>query len=218
MKRPIYVLLTLTLALGLTACGGKDRDPSTPQPSQTAAPVATTIPVATAAPTGTISKGNALNLPPVTTPSPEASAEPDQLTPPSVNPLPEGGGTGGEAMAALAASLVGREFQMGGTGPDTFDNSGFVYYICRENGIQAPRRTSELAVFGQAVDWEHLRPGDICVMANEAGGEAGFVGIYAGDLSFLACNKPGDTVRLQSLDNSYWRDRFLCGRRVVGEE
>ena len=66
---------------------------------------------------------------------------------------------------------------------------------------------------GKAVDRGDLEPGDIVVFSNEIGGDAEFVGIYAGDDKFIACSNPDSPTALLSIGN-YWESRFICGRRV----
>ncbi|MBE6908575.1 MAG: hypothetical protein E7474_03060 [Ruminococcaceae bacterium] len=238
------LLLALVLALLLTACGrgkadGKDpaqnadvtdttqtapkseQEPQTPAepplPSQSVQPAEPPLP--------------SQSVQPAEPPLPSQSvqpAEPERPAEPAVpeivpapaaetpaEPVRQDGSAAAGGIASMAYDLLGCAFESGGSGPDTFDNSGFVYYICRENGIAIPRRSSEMADFGESVAWDDLQSGDICVMANEIGGSAGFVGIYVGDMQFIACNKPGTVASVQNLDVQYWRDRFISGRRVA---
>ena len=123
--------------------------------------------------------------------------------------------TTAEKIAALAKELIGTEFEYGGQGPDKFDNSGFVYYCCVENGVKLPRRTSKIAEYGKEVTRAELLPGDIVVFADEVGGTVSLVGIYVGDRQFVSCNNASKPTRLLSIDNSYWKERFICGRRVA---
>lgn len=120
-----------------------------------------------------------------------------------------------DAIAALAKEKIGTEFVLGGTGPDTFDNSGFVYYCCKANGVQIPRLAADIANAGTTVTREEMVPGDIAVFRNEIDGPPAFVGIYVGDGKFIACNNPERPTCLQNMDVSYWQERFVSGRRVA---
>ena len=119
----------------------------------------------------------------------------------------------GEAIAALAQSLIGSKFEMGAIGPNTFDNSGFVYYCCAQNGVFVPRLASGLATAGTSVKLSELAPGDILVFSADVGGEPSFVSIYVGNNSFVACFKPERPTNIQAIDN-YWSARFITARRV----
>ena len=119
-----------------------------------------------------------------------------------------------DAIVQLATKLIGTEYKLGGTGPDTFDNSGFVYYVCRQCGIKAPRLVGGMVSFGKEVAREDLQPGDIVIFRNEIGGNPAFMGIYVGDNQFIACNNETTPTKLQKIGN-YWEARFVCGRRVT---
>ena len=131
---------------------------------------------------------------------------------PTVQPDPGSSATG-SAIAALANSLVGTSFKLGGVGPAEFDNPGFVYYCYRQNGITVPRKASAMAAGGREVVRDALQAGDIVVFSNEIGGTADFVGIYIGSGQFVSCNNPSQPTGAQSLSSGYWSERFLTARR-----
>ena len=131
---------------------------------------------------------------------------------PTVQPDPGSSATG-SAIAALANSLVGTSFKLGGVGPAEFDNPGFVYYCYRQNGITVPRKASAMAAGGREVVRDALQAGDIVVFSNEIGGTANFVGIYIGSGQFVSCNNPSQPTGAQSLSSGYWSERFLTARR-----
>ncbi len=118
------------------------------------------------------------------------------------------------AVVSTAEGLIGTAFEYGGVGPEKFDNSGFVFYCFKKNGIEIPRLASGMATAGTEVKREDLKPGDVVVFSNEIGGPAEFVGLYVGEGKFIACNNPEVPTKLQSI-NSYWEPRFLSGRRFA---
>lgn len=144
-------------------------------------------------------------------PAPSQATSP-KTTAPTVSPDPGASATG-TAIAALANSLVGTTFQLGGVGPDKFDNPGFVYYCYQQNGITVPRKASAMSQSGTAVGRDSLQAGDIVVFSNEIGGEADFVGIYVGSGQFVSCNNPSQPTGVYSLETGYWSERFLTARR-----
>ncbi|MBR5942333.1 MAG: C40 family peptidase [Clostridia bacterium] len=121
----------------------------------------------------------------------------------------------GVAAAALklANELIGTEYKSGGTGPDEFDNSGFVYYIFRQSGYKMPRRIPDMAKEGKEVGRDDLKAGDVLIFSNEIDGDAAFVAISAGGDEFISCNRPDSPTDLHKFSN-YYEQRFICGRRI----
>lgn len=121
----------------------------------------------------------------------------------------------GVAAAALklANELIGTEYKSGGTGPDEFDNSGFVYYIFRQSGYKMPRNIAEMAKEGTEVGRDELKAGDVLIFSNEIDGDAAFVAICAGNDQFISCNRPDSPTDLHKFSN-YYEQRFICGRRI----
>ena len=119
----------------------------------------------------------------------------------------------GEAIAELSKKLIGSTFELGGEGPEHFDNSGFVYYCCKENGVFVPRLATGMLYAGHAVALSDLAPGDILVFSAEIGGPATFEAIYVGNYSFVACFKPERPTNIQTIDD-FWSARFITARRI----
>ncbi len=121
----------------------------------------------------------------------------------------------GNAVAQTAISLIGTPFESGATGPDSFDNPGFVSYCYKQAGYSVTRRVSAMLSFGVEAPLSALQPGDILIFCNEIGGDAQFVGIYIGGDRFVACNNPETPTKTQKLDNTYWLPRLLTARRAA---
>ena len=117
------------------------------------------------------------------------------------------------AVVATAKAKIGTEFALGGVGPDTFDNSGFVYYCYKTNGVTIPRLASDMALCGKEVSLADAEPGDIMVFSNSVGGPAEFVGIYTGNKNFIASYKPGKPTKQSGLAG-YWDERLITVRRL----
>ena len=47
------------------------------------------------------------------------------------------------------------------------------------------------------------------------GSYANHVGMYIGGGNFVHASTPSTGVRVNSLDESYYKTRFLCGRRII---
>ena len=117
-----------------------------------------------------------------------------------------------EGLIATAESLIGVPFVDGGDAPDGFDNSGFIYYVLRQNGyITCPRDIAGQTQIGTALDYDELKSGDLVFFMNDGSTAAGFGGIYTGNGTMIACLMPGTNVREVDISGSYYREHFYCG-------
>ena len=132
-------------------------------------------------------------------------------TPTNPTPVPASGK--GAAIAETAGKLIGKTFEFGATGPESFDNSGLVYYCCKENGVTIPRKTSEFATTGAAVGKDALQPGDIVLFSLDGSGSADFAGIYTSNGNFISCNSETTPTGTHAL-TGFWAEHCIGGRRV----
>lgn len=118
-----------------------------------------------------------------------------------------------DAIISTAHSLIGIDFADDGASPDYgFDNSGFIYYVLRENGyITCPRGLNAQAQMGTSIAYEALRPGDLAFFYAEDMATVGFGGIYCGDGIMLACLMPGTQVKEVDITTPYYRNHFCKG-------
>lgn len=122
-------------------------------------------------------------------------------------------------VAMTAMSLIGTPYRYGGNSPLTgLDCSGFVKYVYKETlDTNLPRTAAEMSRVGQPVSRDELKPGDL-VFYNTMRRSNSHVGIYLGDGRFIHSPRTGQRVRINSMDESYWRGRFNGARRIIGGE
>jgi len=117
--------------------------------------------------------------------------------------------------------LVGTRYRPGGTSTKTgFDCSGFVGYLFREEaGIKLPRSTREMInLDAPLVSRTDLEPGDIVFFNNRGRGRVSHAGIYIGDDQFIhSSSSRSGGVRVDSLDDRYWRASFMEAKRVLAQ-
>ncbi len=120
------------------------------------------------------------------------------------------------SLAIEAMSLVGIHYRLGGTSPEHgLDCSGLVRYVFRQaNGTELPRTSSEISQVGEKIDKKDLQPGDL-VFFNTLKRTFSHVGISLGDNKFIHAPSSGGTVRVESMDLAYWKERFNGARRIV---
>ena len=70
-------------------------------------------------------------------------------------------------LVTLAEELIGKPYKYGAKpeeAPDFFDCSSFTQYIFKRVGIELPRSTIAQAEYGESVELENIRPGDLIFM------------------------------------------------------
>lgn len=115
-----------------------------------------------------------------------------------------------------ALTLIDTPYKYGGSTPASgFDCSGLVRYVYQAvAGQQLPRRSEEMGKFGEAITRSQLEPGDL-VFFNTLARAYSHVAIYIGEGRFLHAPARGGRVRIEGLDDRYWRARFDGARRMI---
>lgn len=118
-----------------------------------------------------------------------------------------------------AQNLTGKSYRTGGTGPNTFDCSGFVYYILKGYGLSTPRTSREMSQYSSWTYIENrgdLEAGDLVFFKSPGSGSGvGHVGIYLGGGQFIHCSSgKAKGVTTSSLSSGYYKERFKWGRRI----
>ena len=116
----------------------------------------------------------------------------------------------GQKISTSASALIGVPFAENGDSPGGFDNSGFIYYVLRENGyITCPRTTLGQSQMGAHIEFNELKAGDLVFFGSN--GEAEFGGIYIGNGQMIACLSAGLSVRQVDITSGYYKDNFAFG-------
>jgi hypothetical protein len=113
-------------------------------------------------------------------------------------------------------SNIGIPYRFGGNSPATgFDCSGLVCWSYQQVGIQLPRSSRDLLMFGIKVDKQQdLKPGDIVVFKGTRGRTGWHSGIYTGDGKFVHSPTSGKNVMESSMDENYYARRYVGARRI----
>lgn len=118
-------------------------------------------------------------------------------------------------LAMQAMGMIGIHYKYGGNTPESgLDCSGLVRYVFKEAwGANLPRTSAEISRVGETVDPQDLQPGDL-VFYNTLKRGFSHVGIYLGNNKFIHSPSSGGRVRIDSMDLSYWKQRFNGARRI----
>ena len=96
------------------------------------------------------------------------------------------------------------------------DCSDFVGQVFAAHGIKLPRTAAEMSLLGVRVPASaDLRMGDLVFFSGERVSRiVGHVGIYVNNGIFIHLSRPEIGVRMESLYNDYYRQRYITGRRL----
>ena len=135
-----------------------------------------------------------------------------------VTPTTPGTSSGGSSKAVeianYAMSFIGYSYVWGGASPKTgFDCSGLMYYVLTQYGYSMNRVADDQMNQGTAVSRDNLQIGDLVFFGS--GSYANHVGMYIGNNNFVHASSPTTGVRINSLDETYYRTRYIGARRII---
>jgi hypothetical protein len=117
-------------------------------------------------------------------------------------------------LAKLISQEMGKPYQWGGAGPNSYDCSGLVYYVYGKLGITMPRVSRDQAKVGTYVSKDKLIYGDLVFFARD-GKNVNHVGIYVGNGLFVHAPESGDVVKKTTLLSGYYERSYYTARRVI---
>jgi cell wall-associated NlpC family hydrolase len=115
----------------------------------------------------------------------------------------------------FAKTFLGTPYRSGGTSYRGVDCSGLVFVVYREFEIPLPRTSLDQSRTGEAVQLSALKPADLVFFKTSKRSSVTHVGVYAGGGKFVHASTGDRKVRMDDLDDSYYRKRFIGGRRVM---
>jgi peptidoglycan DL-endopeptidase LytE len=119
-------------------------------------------------------------------------------------------GVGGQTVARAATRLLGTPYIWGGASPAGFDCSGLVKYVYARHGIELPRTVREQYQVGSPVPRDGLRAGDVVFFDRLRHN-----GVYIGHAHLVHASTLDGIVKVASLDDDWFRDRWVGARRLI---
>lgn len=202
------LLFSLLLSIGTVFIlrnsrnGGTEETPGPSKESTQGVVVPTTT---VEQPTPTTQETTEATTEPTTQPTTEAATVPE-TTEQTVSDI-------GVLVAQVAADQVGKPYEYGAAGPDSFDTSGLVQYCYKQCGISVPRSNSALAEHGYVVDKKDILPGDAVFFWSSTPGTAEYLGIYIGNGMIVAALNSSKPVVEFDMNSSYYTEHFVYVRR-----
>jgi len=95
-----------------------------------------------------------------------------------------------------ARAQIGKAYQYGAAGPDSYDCSGLTQYAYRAAGIELPHSSRGQSELGTPVDRANLQPGDLVFFYEPVS----HVGIYVGDGQMVDAGNEQTGVSQRTVD------------------
>jgi cell wall-associated NlpC family hydrolase len=157
--------------------------------------------------------------PPTAPPIETTSKTPAKTTTPSIDTTPATPATANaQKIISLAYSKLGCAYVYGATGPNSFDCSGFVYWVVNNSGVpglSVPRTSSSLytkfAAYNIGTTVANAKPGDIIFFSPDGTVNSGIShsAIYYGDSKMIHASEPKTGVILTTVAYST-RSKSVC--------
>ncbi|TVR34773.1 MAG: hypothetical protein EA388_08480 [Nitriliruptor sp.] len=151
---------------------------------------------AAAATTSTSSNGSTDSSSSSTSTSTSTDDSNDTSSSPSPSPAPRA-----NASVAVEAALaqLGKPYQWGATGPNSFDCSGLMVYAWRQAGVTLPRTSASQFANLRSVSRSELQPGDLVFAGSPS---VHHVGMYIGGGQIVHSPRAGKPVETRSMQRS----------------
>jgi cell wall-associated NlpC family hydrolase len=100
---------------------------------------------------------------------------------------------------AAARTQLGKPYQWGAVGPDTFDCSGLTGWAYRQAGLSLPRTSRQQWFAGTHPAFAEMRPGDLLFWGSDRSNPQSIhhVAMYIGDGQMISAPRTGTVVRIQ---------------------
>lgn len=105
---------------------------------------------------------------------------------------------------------------MGSPGPKSFDCSGFTSYVFKQVNLRLPRKASDQANIGKALDMDDVEPGDLLFFGHQRIHHVAMVSKVKRGVVYITHATTSKGVVEEKLKNSeYWSAKFKMARRVI---
>lgn len=122
----------------------------------------------------------------------------------------------GEEIVNFAKKYLGCKYVYGGSGPSTFDCSGFTMFVYKNFGVSLSHSATAQSKKGTYVEKSNLQPGDLVFFKDyETMVGIGHCGIYIGGGEFIhASSGTGYCVKISTLLSGSYSTRYETARRI----
>ena len=133
---------------------------------------------------------------------------------PVATPAPDPVEADRQEIVQYARTFLGTPYRDGGTTRSGLDCSGLVMTVYNEFDIRLPRTSLGQSRVGSDIAASRIEPGDL-VFFKTSRAPVSHVGIYIGSGRFIHASTSARTVRIDEMDNLYFRHRFVTAKRLL---
>lgn len=119
----------------------------------------------------------------------------------------------GNKLVASAKKYLGVPYVWGGTKATGLDCSGLTQLAHKNCGINIPRTSKQQSQSGKSVSKSNLQKGDLVFFSTNGTGQVSHVGMYIGNGQMIHAPKPGDVVKIVSINSDYYISKYTNARR-----
>lgn len=129
------------------------------------------------------------------------------------------GASKASSIIALAKTYEGTRYRYGGTDKRGMDCSGLVYTCFKEEAIDLPRVSRDMATQGMPISLRNATEGDLLFFQTSKNRKViNHVGIVVEvngkDIKFIHSTTSRGVI-ISSMEESYWRNSFIEARRII---
>lgn len=123
----------------------------------------------------------------------------------------------GQEIVNYAKQYLGSKYVYGGSGPSTFDCSGFTMYVYKHFGVSLSHSATAQSKRGTPIEKDNLMLGDLVFFKDyQTMDGVGHCGIYIGDGNFIhASSGTGYCVKISTLLSGSYKTRYCGARRII---
>jgi hypothetical protein len=114
----------------------------------------------------------------------------------------------------VATSKVGCKYSWGAKGPNSFDCSGFIQWIFKQIGINAPAPVTKQATLGKEIAYNNMQPGDIIAYYSSSSPSNRHIVLYAGNGNIIHAKGAKYGVVKESITKRNRKD-VISVRRLI---
>lgn len=117
-----------------------------------------------------------------------------------------------------AVAQLGKPYHYTATGPNSFDCSGFTYYVfLTSNNIKLQRTAQKQGYDDTYIQVKRIRPGDLLSFnTNYKDADlSDHMGIAISDTLFIHCSSAAGQVKISSYKIGWYEDRLSWARRII---
>lgn len=121
-------------------------------------------------------------------------------------------------LIAYAQKFLGKPYVWGSQGPNSFDCSGFTYYIFKNKvGITLPRNSTVQSTYGKYISKSNIKAGDLLFFDTNGSnnGVVSHVGLYIGNGQMIHASYSQGKIVTANFNSSYYQNAFVNARRVL---